>query len=274
MTSYDIYIFFLCMVTLALAVSVFSYIVRAIIRLYMKSLRAGLEDEVLKAEYQEGLRENKKGKALGCLVSVAVEVLFLALFLFSIVVNVQKDMFFPHIPTMKMVQSGSMSRKHDKNVYLAANHLNDQIQTFDLIFVYQAPAEEDLQLYDVVLYEVDGTYIIHRIVGIEEPNEQHPQERYFLCQGDAVETPDRFPVYYSQIRAVYTGQRIPFVGSFVSFLQSPAGWFCLAFVLFAMFGAPALERKIERAQIARLKQIRYLDENGLPMEDGQEAVEV
>ncbi len=258
MTRYDIYIFFLCLIAFILLVSVFAYILTALVKLYLRSLHAGLEDEIIKTEYDNSLKENKRNKFLGRTVSLVFEVIFLVLFVFAIIINIQKNMFFESIPTLKMVNSGSMSEKHEKNVYLAINNLNDQIQTFDLIFVYKVPEEKDLKLYDTVLYEVDGTYIIHRIVGIEEPNKDHPDERHFLCQGDANEYPDRFPVYYSQIRAIYKGERIPFIGSFISFLQSPAGWLCIAFVLFSMFGAPVVERKLYQEQIARLKEIGYI----------------
>ena len=75
------------------------------------------------------------------------------------------------------------------------------------------PKEEDLKLYDIVVYKQDDIYVVHRIVGIEEPNEKHPNERYFLLQGDAVDSPDRFPVKYSQMQGIYTDEKIPFVGS-------------------------------------------------------------
>ena len=108
------------------------------------------------------------------------------------------------------------------------------------------PAEDKLELYDVVVYKQDDMYVIHRIVGIEEPNEQHPNERHFLLQGDAVDRPDTFPVLYSQMQGIYDGSRIPFIGSFVLFLQSPAGWLCVLLVIFSMVATPIVERKIKR----------------------------
>ncbi len=262
MTSYEIYVFALCLIVFVLLVSVFSYMLILLLRLHFKALRAGLEDETIKTEYRAALAENKKAKLCGCIVSLMVGVIFIALFVFSLYVNIQQDMFFDAVPTLKMVNSDSMSEKHQSNAYLFDNDLNDQFQTFDLIFVYKAPAENELKLYDVVLYETDGSYIIHRIVGIEEANEVHPEARYFLLRGDANETSDRFPVYYSQIKGIYKGQRIPFVGSFVSFLQSPAGWLCLLLVAFSTFGMPVLERKLSLEHMARLRLIGFIDEDG------------
>ena len=101
------------------------------------------------------------------------------IFIFSTYVNCQQNSTFDNIPTLKVVNSASMSVKHEDNKYLVENDLNDQFQTFDLILTYKLPKEEDLELYDIVVYEVDEILVIHRIVGIEEPNEQH-SERYFL----------------------------------------------------------------------------------------------
>jgi hypothetical protein len=144
-----------------------------------------------------------------------------------------------------------MSEKHEKNDYLFNNDLNDQFQTFDLILTYKLPKEEDLKLYDIVVYEVDDILVIHRIVGIEEANDKH-SERYFLLQGDAIERPDRFPVYYSQMKAIYRGERVPFVGSFITFMQSPAGWMCVILMAVTVIALPLIERKIKKVADERL----------------------
>ena len=145
-----------------------------------------------------------------------------------------------------------MAEKNENNKYLFDNHLDDQIQMFDIVICRHLPAEDELELYDVVVYQQDDIYVIHRIVGIEEPNEQHPNERHFLLQGDAVERPDVFPVLYSQMQGIYEGSRIPFVGSFVLFLQSPAGWLCVLLVIFAMIATPVVEKKIKEETDKRI----------------------
>ena len=94
--------------------------------------------------------------------------------------------------------------------------------------------------------------IVHRIVGIEEPNDFHPNERYFLLQGDAVESPDRYPVLYQQMRAIYRGERTPFIGSFILFMQSPAGWMCTLLIVITMIATPLLDKKLSEARNERL----------------------
>ena len=93
---------------------------------------------------------------------------------------------------------------------------------------------------------------MHRIVGIEEPNESHPNERYFLLQGDAVHYPDSFPVRYSQMKSIYKGKRIPNVGSFVFFMQSPAGIICLILIIASMILMPIADGIISKKEYERV----------------------
>ena len=151
-----------------------------------------------------------------------------------------------------------MSYKNAKNAYLFENGLDDQFDTFDVVLTYKLPPAEELKLYDVVLYEVGGTPVIHRIVGIEAPNERH-EDYYFLLQGDAIENPDRFPVYYEQMRGIYRGEHIPFVGSFVAFMQSVAGYLCVLLIILGMIAIPLVEKKVNTAKRERLIAIGAIE---------------
>ena len=58
---------------------------------------------------------------------------------------------------------------------------------------------------------------------------------------------------------IYEGDRIPFIGSFVLFLQSPAGWLCIILALFAMIATPIMEKKLMIAIKERLGTINNLE---------------
>ena len=109
--------------------------------------------------------------------------------------------------------------------------------------------------------------IIHRIIGIEEPNEKHPDCRHFLLRGDASKFSDEFPVLYEQMKAIYRGERVPFVGSFITFMQSPAGYLCMFLIIFAMIATPIMEKKLWEAKLARLREIGFIPPE---QEDGNE----
>ena len=246
MSGYDIYVFILCLVVFILIAGLATYMIVEICKLNIKTIRHGAEDEKIKKEYFSTQRKNKN-KSIDFILSMLLCVILCVVFAFSLYVNLSENSVSENIPTMRVVRSGSMSKKHEKNKYLTFNDLNDQFDAFDIILTYKTPAEEDLKLYDIVVYETNGQYVVHRIVGIEEPTEEkHPGERWFLCQGDANEVSDRFPIKYEQIKGIYKGQRVPFVGSFVLFMQSPAGWLCIILVVFAMIVTPIIEKKIEK----------------------------
>ncbi len=255
MSDYEVYTFLLCLIVFVLLTVLFTALMIRIVTLTVKLIRTGAEDERIRIEYEKA-QQKGTGGCIGKCIS-AVFTLLLCLFCaLSVYVNIAANnhsgIISDKIPSISVVQSGSMSYKHEKNTYLKKNGLDDQLQTFDLIITHALPDEFALELYDIVVYEVDGTLIIHRIVGIEEPNDKHPDQRHFLLQGDALENQDRFPVYYSQMRAIYRGERIPFVGSFVSFLQSPAGYLCILLVLLTLIVVPLAEKKIAKEEKKRL----------------------
>ena len=257
MSQYDIYTFILCLVVfLSLSLS-FSFLLAALVKLTVRLIHYGHEDKALLEEYaQKQNAHAKKRLRLSDVISVCFTVVICAAlfvsFAFSVYLHATDSKAANGVPSLKVVKSDSMSYANDKNTYLARNGIDNHLQTFDLILTEHMPDEFDLQLYDIVVYEQNGDMVIHRIVGIEEPNEKHPNVRHFLLQGDAVQYPDSFPVLYSQMRGIWTGYRVPFVGSFIMFLQSPAGWLCILLILVAMIATPIAEKKFRMAKEERL----------------------
>lgn len=258
MTHLDVYALILCLVAFIGLVALFGVLVAYIIRLTIRLMRTGAEDEAIKNEYETARNQGKKSRLAEKIVSITVCAVLLIVAAFSLYVNLREDVYFESVPTFKVVNSNSMAKKHAKNTYLIEEGLDNQFSRFDLLLLYRVPPEEELQLYDVVVYEIDGISVIHRIVEIEEPNDAHPGERQFRLQGDAVDTPDR-PVKYSQIKGIYRGERVPFVGSFIFFLQSLPGWLCILLVVFATVAMPFLEKKLNEEKRKRLAAVNAAD---------------
>ena len=180
-------------------VSIFSYMLTILIKQTLKHVNAGLEDENLIKEFTNAKKPSKFLKWVNGILNGLLCLILGAIFVSSLYISCTQNTYFENVPTYRVVITSSMEEKHEDNKYLIENNLNNQISAFDLIITYKIPDEEDLKLYDIVVYEVDGILVVHRIVGIEEPNQYHPNERHFLLQGDAVGKPDRFPVKYSQM---------------------------------------------------------------------------
>lgn len=260
MTRYEVYVLIVCFLVFTLLTALLTGLIWYIVKLLLRSIKAGLEDEKIKIEYFSTTAK-RKSKALSIMdkaFSAIIFVCLFAIFIGAMFVNVSKKTYVTDVPRFQVVASESMSQKNPKNKYLKENNLNDQFDMFDIIVTHKLPAESELKQYDIVVYEVDGILVIHRIVNIEEPNEKHPNERHFLLQGDNVSSPDTFPVLYSQMRAIYRGDKIPFVGSMVMFFQSPAGYLCMLLVVFSTIVSPIVDKILYNAKMNRLRVLLAL----------------
>lgn len=263
MKSYEIYNLVICVIVFVVMTGLLSYLIGSYIRSTLRLTRAGLNDEKIEKEIMREVvgswKKHRGGavKVADILFSLIICLFFGAMLCLSLYSRFTENSRVVGVPTAKVVMSGSMESKHPNNAYLLANELDNQIQVFDLIFLHELPPEDELQLYDIVVYETNGYFILHRIVAIEEPNERHPDKKWFLLQGDANRVADDFPVTYEQMRSIYKNERIPFIGSFVFFMQSPAGMLSFILVVFAMISVPIAESKIEKAKRERRKYILY-----------------
>ena len=250
------------MIVLVTLVVFFSVLITIIARQQLKLIKTGHEDERIKKEATK-----KVGKAQ--IVWDVIDKIVTTILCFALIVCLGVSLFLGantdnratrFIPSFKVVSSTSMAVKYEKNEYLFENDLNDQLLLFDVVILHELPKEEDIKLYDVVVYEtLEGVLVIHRVIGIEEANEKHPNERWFQLKGDAAENADRFPVRYSQMRSIYRGERIPNVGSFVFFMQSPAGTISFLVVILALSITPILAKKFEKEELSR---VQFMLESG------------
>ncbi len=254
MSRIEIYSLILCLVVLVGLVALFSYFLVNGIKQRIKLIALGDEDQEIKIEYEKANKKPSVWDTIAKIFSLVVTVMLCCIFAFAIYINLTEEKRANGIPSLKVVQSASMSYKNSNNGYLSKNGLDDQLQVYDLILTRHLPDEFDLKLYDIVVYQAEnGDMVIHRIVGIEEPNEKHPEHRYFKLQGDAIAYPDTYPVTYSQMRGIYVGEKIPFAGSVVMFMQSPAGYFCIALIVISIILFPLMEKKINEAKKQRLQ---------------------
>ncbi len=255
MTPYETYVFLLCLIVFIMLTALSVVCLTIITKFSVRLIRLGAEDENIIKEKTQKKPEGKFLKIFNAVFSGIICVVFFAAFVVSAFIALSKDAPDNDIPTWRVVNTGSMSKKNPDNSYLFDNKINEQIQMFDLIRTEKLPKEEDLKLYDIVVYEMDDILVVHRIVGIEEPDASHPGERYFLLQGDAVDSPDRFPVRYEQMKAIYKGERIAFIGSFILFMQSPAGYLCILLLIVAIIATPYLNRRLTAERDKRFEYI-------------------
>ena len=251
MESYEIYILILAIMVFVIFTALFSIMIAYITKYALKLIRYGDDDEIIQKKREYIMKKPSKPSVTERVLSLFLSILIIAIFILTLFISCTENDFETGLSSVKVVKSDSMATKNEKNKYLFENNLNDQFAMFDVVITHPLPPENEIGLYDIAVYERDGMLVIHRVVGIEEPNEKH-SERYFLFQGDAVSRHDVYPVLYSQMKAVYSGQRIPFLGSVIMFIQSPAGWLCFLLILFAIIITPIVENKLLNEMRRRL----------------------
>ena len=253
MTNYEIYVFILCFIVFVLLTGLSVTAVTVIVKLTIKLIRYGDEDEyILHLFKPENIKKEKIKKRIDWVISLMLCIVFGFAFLFSLVINLTEDKFVANVPAYRVICSESMSKKHSDNTYLAENNLNNQLDMFDLAKFNMVSSGQQIELYDIVVYQKDNNMICHRIVDIVEQK----GETVYVLQGDAVKNPDTEVVRFEQIKAVYAGEKIPHICSFILFLQSPAGWLCILLVVFAVIATPVAEGKLEKERAARYEQIK------------------
>lgn len=259
MSGFQLYLFFLCLIVFISLTALFSFMICYVGKLQARLITNGIEDEKIKQKLTKKLNKNqtKAGRVVEIIekiVSITICVFLCVILIVTGVSSCRGDNKVNNLPAIKVIASTSMSERYENNKYLFENDITNQLQMFDVILLHELPKEEDLKLYDIVVYEhISGALLIHRIIGIEEPNEEHPNERHFLLQGDAVHYPDSFPVRYSQMRSIYYGERIPNIGSLVYFLQSPAGIMCLILLVVSLILMPIADNYLLEKEYVRVK---------------------
>ena len=264
MSEQELYSFFLSLIVFVILTGFFTVLLAYSVKLKIALIRCGAIDKEIQKEYEKEKNKLRNDGWFVTLLSRIFAAVLCVVFAFSMILAFTENTLFEDIPTLKVVKSDSMSYKNKLNKYLFENELDDQFDTYDLILCEKLPDEFDLELYDIVIYDYKGTAIVHRIVEIIEPDETHPDHRYFRTQGDAVSSPDGSLVFYDHMLGVYEGNRIPFLGSIVIFLQSPAGWLCVILLLFTLIAAPIVENKLVSERLIRLLRSGYLMKKPVP----------
>lgn len=250
--KFDIFVMILCGFVMVTLVAFFSVLIANIIKLRVQIIEAGLLDDELKKEVSSKKKENKAVFIIFKLILPILFCIFIGIaFVFSLYVKTHENSCTTNLCVPKVVKSDSMAYRHEKNKYLEFNNLTNQFQRFDIIFLDPMPKQENLNIYDIVAYEINGVIVIHRIVGKQEKD----GETLYLLRGDANLYNDYQYVKYSQMRGIYTGKRVAFVGSVVLFLQSPAGWMCIVMCAFVSIILPLVDRKILKTVNKRMALI-------------------
>ena len=136
--------------------------------------------------------------------------------------------------------------------------MEDAIMTGDLI-ISKKVAEDEIKVNDVITFFDPATggksIVTHRII---EAVYEDGKFLGYKTQGDNNETPEIDLVEYKDIIGVWTGKRIPVLGSIMLFMQKPLGLIICIFIPIACFvGVELLSRyKKDKASKKDIDELR------------------
>lgn len=203
-------------------------------------------------------RESKSGLMQKLVTGISI--LLCIVFSFMLICNMTiiiKGTLYPERPpsvlgiTPMVVLSGSMS-----------GDAEDHIEVGDLIFVGKTEAEE-LEVGDVIAFMEGKVVVTHRIIEVQTGENGEPE---FITKGDANNAQDQRPVTSNNLVGIYKA-RIPKVGDFALFLQTPMGMVLfiglplLAFIIYDIIRRQQYVRKESKktaeleAELERLRKL-------------------
>ncbi len=178
-------------------------------------------------------------------------IIIVPFFTLSLITKFSGDVFMVNDKGVIVVATGSMSEVNEKNKeYIISNGLEDQFPAYSMIIIEKVDSNSDLNKYDIISYVNDkGINVIHRIINIEYlPNGTIQYE----TRGDSNNASDVYRPVLEDIQGKYTGERIPFVGVFVLFMQSYIGMITVVSLVYCLFMIDRYSNKIFKAQNDRL----------------------
>lgn len=163
-------------------------------------------------ETENVTQKSKRGllQAVWNVLGVVLCVLFIPIIILNVIMIVRSYTDPDHIPfalgySPVIVLSGSMSPTFEAG---------------DMILLRKVDTDE-LKVGDVICFTEEETVVTHRIMEIQATEDDGTP--VYITKGDANNVEDLVPIFPEQVQGIYTGTRLPGVGNFAYFLQTPQG---------------------------------------------------
>lgn len=168
-------------------------------------------------ENKKNTRSQKAVKIIFNGLFYLVMVFFIAVLVFSLVQKASGNDAYPFFGFKGMiVQTGSMSFKYDTE-FLDGH--NEQFKINDLVFTRRIKDDEEIEIYDIVTFNLGNNTVIHRVVDIQI--DSNTGQKLYITRGDASPENDSAKTR-EQLTGIYSfslGQ----LGVVIKFFQSVYG---------------------------------------------------
>ena len=179
-------------------------------------------------------------------------IIIIPIFVFSLLNKFSGNISMIGDKGILVVASGSMSQKNEANHYIITEDLNDQFDTYDTIVIEKVKYASDVNTYDVIAFTNDeGKIVIHRVIDRLVIN----GELRFETRGDSNNASDKYKPCMDDIKGKYIGVKVPVIGMFVLFMQSPIGIITVFGLLYCLITTDRLNEKLFKQQQKRLDKL-------------------
>lgn len=118
-----------------------------------------------------------------------------------------------------------------KPMIVLSGSMSPVFEAGDMILIKNTENPSALQKDDIICYLISGKATTHRIIQVAEKDGQTA----YITKGDFNNVEDRLAVMPDQIQGLYTGIRIPHLGDFLMFVQTPQGILMFVGVPFILY---------------------------------------
>lgn len=222
----------------------------SLLKSYADEVDSGVHDCIIAEEHIE-----KKGRIATAILSYATIVVLLSFLAFGVVSKIRGENLSFNGTACLVIKTGSMSKWYDESEHIGQNVTHFDVG--DLCFFDTVSNQDELTVGDVYGYKERDVTIVHRLIEIRDEG--------YLFQGDANPVSDY--VYYGHLvkrdAIVYrfNGIRIPGVGAFVLYAQSPFGIWSLVGILSVTVCYEIVRIKMKKIDDDRYFVLEKWDEN-------------
>lgn len=193
-------------------------------------------------------KRNKAGRVVGAIASYVLFASFAALFVVGVVHRANGGYLPFGDQTALVIKSGSMSSFYDESLeeeYRALGYDSSlQFDIGDVCLFEGVPADVELIEGEVYGYRRKNIVITHRLTA-------ESADGLYEFRGDNNPVSDGVLVERADVAYHYTGRKVPGVGAFVLYAQSPFGVWSLSGMICVAIGSEVVQRIVSSTEDAR-----------------------
>lgn len=188
--------------------------------------------------YYKKKKSRSNWNILGNSILAVLFVIMVVGFIFAMIIKGSNQAISIKGVTYYVIETGSMEEVNQNNDYLINptsdnEYINTRINQYSLVGIEDYTDVSQLEVYDIVAFEMDGKVVVHRLLAI---NLEEDGSYTFTFRGDAnrYSLADEIDVSEDRIVGVYNGYQSFILGSLIVYLQSGIGLITVFAIIIVM----------------------------------------